>query len=104
MKSGEISFKRLCVTEIQCPLSQAAELYGDLPALVTDNQVITYGEYHQLTAAVAGKLQKSGVTAGDRITIVSENRIEYPILLMALFRIGTVACPVSPRLPQKTVV
>lgn len=91
------------MTEIRCPVAQAAEVHKDLPALISDKQTITYGEYDQLVTATAAKLKRRGVAAGERVAIVLPKRIEYPILLMALFRIGAVACPISRHLPEQTV-
>lgn len=91
------------MTDIRCPLSEAARRYKDLPALITDNHIINYDQYNRLVASAASRLKDADVAAGERIAIVSSNSIEFPILLMALFRVGAVACPVSPRLPQQTV-
>ncbi len=91
------------MTDIPCPLSEAARRYKDLPAVITDNHVTSFREYDQLVASAAYRLKNTGVTPGERVAIVSPNTVEYPILLMALFRVGAVACPISPRLPQQTV-
>jgi len=91
------------MTDIQCPLVQAARRYKDLPALITDSHVVSYVEYNSLVASAASRLRKAGVASGERVAIVSPNTVEYPILLMALFRIGAVACPISLRLPIDAV-
>jgi len=91
------------MTDIPCPLSEAARRYKDLPAVISDDRIISYGQYDQLVASAASRLKNVGVTPGERVAIVSPNFIKLPILLMALFRIGAVACPISPRLPQQTV-
>jgi len=92
------------MADMQCPLAQAAEIFKDLPALITNNQTITYAEYYQLVATAAAKLHRSGVVADQRVAIVSVNSVEYTILLMALFHLGAVACPISPRLPEKSIL
>jgi len=91
------------MTDIPCPLSEAARRYKDLPALITDNDIISYGQYDQLVASAASRLKDADIAAGERVAIVSPITIDFPILLMALFRIGALACPISPRLPQQTV-
>ncbi len=91
------------MTDIHCPLSEAARRYKSLPAVITDDRIISYGQYDQLVASAASRLKNVGVTPGERVAIVSPITIDFPILLMALFRIGAVACPISPRLPQQTV-
>ena len=52
-----------------------------------------------MVSFAGGGLRKSGVGAGTRVAIVAANYPELPLLLFALFRIGAVACPVSPRVP-----
>jgi len=91
------------MTDIPCPLSEAARRYKDLPAVITDDRIISYGQYDRLVESAAYRLKDTGVTPGERVVIVSPNFIEFPILLMALFRIGAIACPVSPRLPHQMV-
>jgi len=91
------------VADIRCPLSEAARRYKDLPALITNNNIISYDQYDRLVASAAYRLKNTGVTPGERVAIVSPITIEFPIFLMALFRIGAVACPISLRLPQQTV-
>ena len=91
------------MADIRCPLSEAARRYKDLPAVITDDRIISYGQYDRLVASAASRLKDADIAAGERVAVVSPNTIEYPILLMALFRIGAVACPISPRLPQQTV-
>ncbi|HWR81768.1 MAG TPA: o-succinylbenzoate--CoA ligase [Candidatus Deferrimicrobium sp.] len=85
--------------EIRCPVSEAARLFGSYPALITSQSTITYHEYDRLVAATQSRLQDHGVAAHQRVAILSENSPEYVILLAALFRLGAVACPISPHLP-----
>lgn len=55
-----------------------------------------------LTCA-AKQLKGMGIKASDRIAICDENSVEYVILLLALWQIGAIAVPISPRWPDKTV-
>jgi O-succinylbenzoic acid--CoA ligase len=91
------------MTDIPCPLAEAARKYMDLPALITDNRIISYDHYDRLVESTASRLKDADIATGERVAIISTNTIEYPILLMALFRIGAVACPVSSRLPHQMV-
>ena len=56
-----------------------------------------------MVARVAHRLRSSGVDREQRVAILSGNSIEYGILLLALIRIGAVACPISTRLPVDIV-
>ncbi len=92
------------MTDIQCPLNAAAREYDDLPAIISGDKVISYGEYEQMVVSVDARLTERGLTRGQRIAIVSNSRWEYLILLHAILRLGGVACPVSPRFPEKTIL
>ncbi len=88
---------------IPFPLQSTAEKYGDYPALISDERTITYAECCRLVNAAAGNLIQRRIEREDRLGIVANNSIEYILLLMALFQIGAIACPVSPRFPKKTI-
>ena len=62
-------------------------------ALVEDGRRLTYGELGRRVAALAGWLERRGVGRGDRVAILSENRLEYLELFLAAAWIGAiVAC------------
>ena len=54
---------------------------------------VTWGEFGRMTASCARHLRGAGVSAGDRVVIVSENRPEYPIAETALMVLGAVPVP-----------
>lgn len=64
---------------------------------------ISYEQLDGWVDSVAYRLQKSGVGYGDRVALICPTRWEYPVLLWALFRRQSVACPISPRFPGETV-
>jgi long-chain acyl-CoA synthetase len=53
----------------------------------------TWGEFGRMAASCARHLRAAGVTAGDRVVIVSENRPEYPIAETALMALRAVPVP-----------
>jgi long-chain acyl-CoA synthetase len=57
---------------------------------------LTYDELLSRVAALAGHLRAIGIDRGDRVAILSPNRIEIPILVLALMRIGAVVVPLNP--------
>jgi fatty-acyl-CoA synthase len=62
-------------------------------ALEAGGRVWPYGEVHALALRLAHALRARGLAAGDRIGILSENRVEYTLLQLAAARIGlVVAC------------
>ena len=56
-------------------------------------QGMTWGEFARAAAAAAHGLRQAGISAGDRVLIVSENRPEYPIVETALLAIRAVPVP-----------
>lgn len=53
----------------------------------------TYGELAERTTRLAGLMRSRGVETGDRVAILSENRLEYIELFLAAARLGAVvAC------------
>jgi O-succinylbenzoic acid--CoA ligase len=46
-------------------------------------------------------LEKAGLGEGDLLSIALPTGTPYPVLLLALFRMGAVACPVNPRFPGR---
>jgi long-chain acyl-CoA synthetase len=54
---------------------------------------MTWGAFGRATASAARVLLEAGVSAGDRVVILSENRPEYPIAETALMAIRAVPVP-----------
>ncbi len=65
----------------------------DRVALECEGRKLTYRQLAERVARLAGALSALGLQAGDRIAILSENRVEYVELELAVARIGVVlAC------------
>ncbi|MBL8384059.1 MAG: AMP-binding protein [Burkholderiales bacterium] len=65
----------------------------DAPALTDGRVTITFAELDARARALAAALESAGVAAGERIALLSENRIEYIELELAAAVLGaTVAC------------
>ncbi|MGE0747875.1 MAG: class I adenylate-forming enzyme family protein [Rhodospirillales bacterium] len=54
---------------------------------------ITWAEMDDLTAGICRFLARRGVGRGDRIVILSDERLEKIVLMIAAWRLGAVACP-----------
>ncbi len=63
----------------------------------------TYAELDAMCMGVARALSKRGLKRGDRIAILSMNRIEYLAAYYGIMRAGFVAVPVNYRFPRKTI-
>ena len=76
-------------------LERAVRLHGDRPLLRFGDDVWSYAEVRDEAAALAGALAGAGITAGDRVVVVSENRAEVLRLWLACGWLGAVLVPIS---------
>lgn len=75
----------------------ATLLYPDRPALLQDDDVISYGELDERAARVAGSLTSRGIVPGDRIALLWENDLHYVESFLGIMRAGGVAVPLNTR-------
>lgn len=64
----------------------------------------TYGEVQRYAARVGSFLLRAGVTKGDRVLLVSENRPEWGMSYFGVLRAGAAVVPVDPELAEAEVV
>ncbi len=58
---------------------------------------LSYGELTDRVETLAGALHSEfGVRLGDRVAILAPNRLEVPVLALALLRLGAVVVPLNP--------
>ncbi|MGM5068765.1 class I adenylate-forming enzyme family protein [Rhodococcus qingshengii] len=70
--------------------------FGDRRALVLGETVRTYGDLQRDVIAVAHWLRSVGVEHGDRISILSRNRTEFPAVFWATLSVGAIFVPFNP--------
>ncbi len=88
---------------IQCPVQINAEVLGDNPAIISAGQTLSYQAFHKAVSDAVNRFRNIGINYQDRVVILDFPSIKYIISLIALWRIGAVACPVSTRLPFITL-
>jgi carnitine-CoA ligase len=62
--------------------------------LIVDGDQFTYAEGERMVAATVRLLRSAGVSRGDHVAILLENRQEYVWLLLAIGRIAAVGVPI----------
>lgn len=62
---------------------------------LTQETGITFGELHDWANRIANWLVARGIQKGDRIALLSEERLEKLILWMGIWRAGAVCCPTN---------
>ncbi len=86
-------------------LSRAAQVHADRPAVsVGERVVLRYGELLSRAARLAWSLREQlGLSPGDRVALVLDNRAEYLEILYAAWHAGLVAVPVNAKLHPREV-
>jgi hypothetical protein len=74
------------------------------PALVGKHGALLYSEFEQCVVATALLLEQAGVQAGDRVALLIPGDWRYPLMLLALVRLGAVSCPLNVRMSEKRAV
>jgi len=78
-------------------LDKGASLGRDRPCLVAGDRTLTYGDVQDISVRVAAALRRSGVTAGDKVAILSANDPVAFACVFGISRLGAVWCPINPR-------
>ena len=86
---------------IQCPVAKHAKTSPDTIALYSDNDTLTYKSLHENINIVHGCLLKLGVTEGQHVAVISNDKHIIIELLFATIRLGAVLCIINPALPKK---
>lgn len=88
---------------IACPLNAAAQKYGSSAAVVWGTRRITYKQLDQYVNATVKSFKERGIKAASRVALVAENSVEAIVILLSVWRLGAVACPIDPRFPAAAV-
>ena len=71
--------------------------FPDRPAYTNIGRTVSYRDLDKLSLKFACYLQKSlGLVRGERVAIMLPNLLQYPVVLIGLFRAGLVAVNVNP--------
>lgn len=67
-------------------------------AMRSETELIDYGEFGRLAALMHQKLRDVGVGVGDRVALVSPNRVTMPVAYYGILSAGAVVVPLNPLL------
>ncbi|MEW9110530.1 MAG: o-succinylbenzoate--CoA ligase [Cytobacillus gottheilii] len=82
-----------------------AYTHPDRTAVITDNEKVSYKQLDRMINSSAQKIhEKLQGRKGERIAILSHNRLEYIVLLFAVAKAECVAVPLNIRLSAKELI
>lgn len=85
-------------------IDASQEKFSALPAVGMALAVpLTYQEFYQRIIALALRLSREGVKKGDHVAILAENSPNWGTAYFAIVRLGAVAVPILPDLPEADV-
>jgi len=80
-----------------------SRMRGDQPAIVLEDEVLTYRAYAQWSDRVAAKLISDGLMPGDRVAICATNSLSYVALIMGVIRAGGIVNPINFRYTPREI-
>ncbi|MDR3089384.1 MAG: AMP-binding protein [Desulfobulbaceae bacterium] len=85
-------------------LDASADKFADRPAIgMAMETPMSYATMRHRVLLVAERLLHDGVEKGDRVAILAENSEKWGIAYLAIVRIGAVAVPILPEMPEGDV-
>ncbi len=84
-------------------LLATAARHPQRPALRLGTAAITYAEFDDATARVAGLLLERGLEPGDRVGVMLPNVVEFALVYYGVLRAGGVVVPMNVLLKQREV-
>jgi acyl-coenzyme A synthetase/AMP-(fatty) acid ligase len=77
-------------------IDRAADRHPDRPYVVSvdDGRSICYGDFRQLTRAIAAFLKGQGIGTGDRVALLAGNSIEHVACYIGVMAYGAAICTV----------
>jgi fatty-acyl-CoA synthase len=76
-------------------LDACAQRHGERTFVITDDDVLTYGDVAEESAALARGLVALGVRPGDRVGLLMANYPEFVTVKFAIARTGAIAVPLN---------
>ena len=86
----------MTVTLMHSGLEAAAERFGTRDALRAGDDRWSFVDLDRLANGFAARLLDAGVAPGDRVAVMMRNRMEFPVIVHAISKIGAAAVLISP--------
>ena len=97
-ESGEQLARRAGGVSIGELLCARTRLHPDRTAVVEGSRTLSFAEFNARVNRLAAVLRTLDIGRGDRVAILSENRVEYLELMFAAGKLGAIVCALNWRL------
>ncbi|MEN8199940.1 MAG: AMP-binding protein [Thermodesulfobacteriota bacterium] len=85
-------------------LDTSVKRYADFPAIgMAAETPLTYSQFYDQIIRLAMRLAAEGVKKGDHVALLSENSPSWGAAYFAIVRLGAIAVPILPDLPEADV-
>lgn len=71
--------------------------YLHKPVIITEKHSLSYRELISCILSTYRRLSEAGIRPGHRVGVVSQNSVEYVILIMTLLSMGAISVPINTR-------
>ncbi|MBV4522010.1 AMP-binding protein [Pseudomonas sp. SWRI74] len=85
-------------------ISRSAKYWPERMAVIDRNTRVTFAQLEQRTNQLASALLGRGITTGEHVAILAENRVELVEAEVAFYKAGLVKVPVNARLSLEEVI
>ncbi|VAW41587.1 Long-chain-fatty-acid--CoA ligase [hydrothermal vent metagenome] len=93
-----------CWANLNVLLDSCARNFAELPAIgMALEAPLSYRDFHARIAILAALLAAEGISHGDRVAFLAENSQNWGAAYFAVVRLGAVAVPILPDLPESDV-
>jgi acyl-CoA synthetase (AMP-forming)/AMP-acid ligase II len=75
----------------------------DLIAIIEGETRLTYREFGERVHHTAAALQDLGIQKGEKVALIFENGVQFPVVLFAVYQIGAVPLSVNPTLKPEEI-
>src|SRR3990172_7939583 len=91
-------------TTLPALLHAAAQRHGPRPALIADDQPVTFAHLDDLVARCAGALEALGIGKTNTIGVLLPNSVEFVVAYFGSLLAGARVSPMNPILREREVV
>ncbi|MFP6836085.1 MAG: AMP-binding protein, partial [Pseudomonadales bacterium] len=85
-------------------VARNAQAFPDRIAMIFEGQTLTWAEFNALSNRYAHAFKARGLTRGDTVSVIMENRIEFLATIVGLNKIGVIAGLINTNLRGKPLV